>query len=31
VAAEINHPFQLPRGEFPLTDPEGYGLMVSHT
>lgn len=30
-AGEIQHPFYAPRGEFPVTDPDGYVLMVSHT
>jgi hypothetical protein len=30
-AGEISHPFYSPRGEFRLTDPDGYCLMVSHT
>jgi hypothetical protein len=27
----VDHPFWAPRGEFRLTDPDGYVLMVSHT
>lgn len=27
----ITHPFYAPRGEFRITDPDGYALMVSHT
>jgi len=28
---DIQHPFYAPRGEFRLTDPDGYTLMISHT
>lgn len=28
---EIQHPFYAPRGEFRLTDPDGYTLMIHHT
>ncbi len=28
---EIATPFWAPRGEFRITDPDGYGIMVSHT
>jgi len=28
---EVKFPFYAPRGEFQLTDPDGYRLMVSHT
>lgn len=27
----VRYPFYAPRGEFRLEDPDGYGLMVSHT
>ena len=27
----IQHPFYAPRGEFRLTDPDGYVLMITHT
>ena len=27
----ITHPFYAPRGEFRITDPDGYGLMITHT
>ena len=27
----VRHPFYAPRGEFRVTDPDGYALMVSHT
>ena len=27
----IQHPFYAPRGEFRVTDPDGYVLMVTHT
>jgi hypothetical protein len=30
-AGPIRHPFFSPRGEFEVTDPDGYVLMVSHT
>jgi hypothetical protein len=30
-AGPIEHPFWSPRGEFRITDPDGYVLMVSHT
>ena len=28
---EIQYPFYAPRGEFRVTDPDGYALMISHT
>jgi len=28
---EITYPFYAPRGEFRVTDPDGYALMVTHT
>jgi hypothetical protein len=28
---EIEYPFYNPRGEFRVTDPDGYVLMVAHT
>ena len=28
---EIQNPFYAPRGEFRVTDPDGYALMISHT
>jgi len=28
---EIQYPFYAPRGEFRLTDPDGYALMITHT
>lgn len=31
IAGEISRPFYSPRGEFRITDPDGYCLMVSHT
>ena len=30
-AGQIQHPFYAPRGEFRVTDPDGYVLMVTHT
>ena len=30
-AGPIQHPFYAPRGEFRVTDPDGYVLMVTHT
>lgn len=30
-AGEIRHPFYNPRGEFRVTDPDGYVLMITHT
>jgi catechol 2,3-dioxygenase-like lactoylglutathione lyase family enzyme len=30
-AGEIAFPFYAPRGEFRLTDPDGYVLMITHT
>jgi hypothetical protein len=30
-AGPITHPFFAPRGEFRVTDPDGYVLMVTHT
>lgn len=30
-AGPVAHPFFSPRGEFRVTDPDGYVLMVSHT
>jgi uncharacterized glyoxalase superfamily protein PhnB len=30
-AGPVQHPFYAPRGEFRVTDPDGYVLMVSHT
>jgi catechol 2,3-dioxygenase-like lactoylglutathione lyase family enzyme len=30
-AGPIQHPFYSPRGEFRVTDPDGYALLVSHT
>jgi hypothetical protein len=30
-AGEIQCPFYSPRGEFRITDPDGFALMVSHT
>jgi hypothetical protein len=30
-AGEIKYPFYAPRGEFALTDPDGYALMITHT
>ncbi len=30
-AGPIEHPFYAPRGEFRVTDPDGYVLMVTHT
>jgi catechol 2,3-dioxygenase-like lactoylglutathione lyase family enzyme len=31
AAGEITYPFYNPRGEFRVTDPDGYVLMVTHT
>ena len=30
-AGPIQHPFYSPRGEFRVTDPDGYALLISHT
>ena len=30
AVGEITYPFYSPRGEFRLTDPDGYALMISH-
>ena len=30
-ASEVTRPFYAPRGEFRVTDPDGYVLMVTHT
>jgi catechol 2,3-dioxygenase-like lactoylglutathione lyase family enzyme len=30
-AGPIQHPFYAPRGEFRVTDPDGYVLLVTHT
>ncbi|HEV7487830.1 MAG TPA: VOC family protein [Thermoanaerobaculia bacterium] len=30
-AGDINYPFFAPRGEFRVTDPDGYVLMITHT
>jgi catechol 2,3-dioxygenase-like lactoylglutathione lyase family enzyme len=30
-AGAIQHPFYNPRGEFRVTDPDGYVLMITHT
>jgi hypothetical protein len=30
-AGAIAYPFYAPRGEFPVTDPDNYALMISHT
>ena len=30
-AGPVQHPFWAPRGEFRVTDPDGYTLLVSHT
>jgi hypothetical protein len=30
-AGSIDYPFYAPRGEFRLTDPDGYVTMVTHT
>jgi hypothetical protein len=30
-AGPITRPFYAPRGEFRVTDPDGYALMVTHT
>lgn len=27
----LSYPFYCPKGEFPLTDPDGYCLMLTHT
>lgn len=29
--SEIRKPFYAPRGEFRIADPDGYGLMITHT
>jgi predicted enzyme related to lactoylglutathione lyase len=31
TGGDIQYPFYAPRGEFRLTDPDGYTLMVTHT
>ena len=31
AAGEIAYPFYAPRGEFRITDPDGYTLMITHT
>jgi hypothetical protein len=31
AAGEIAYPFYAPRGEFRVTDPDGYGVMITHT
>jgi catechol 2,3-dioxygenase-like lactoylglutathione lyase family enzyme len=31
AAGEIRHPFYAPRGEFRVTDPDGYVVMVTHS
>jgi catechol 2,3-dioxygenase-like lactoylglutathione lyase family enzyme len=31
VAGPIEYPFYAPRGEFRVTDPDGYVLMITHT
>ncbi|MGH8003458.1 MAG: VOC family protein [Limisphaerales bacterium] len=31
VVGEIEYPFYAPRGEFRVTDPDGYCLMITHT
>jgi catechol 2,3-dioxygenase-like lactoylglutathione lyase family enzyme len=28
---EVSHPFYNPKGEFRVTDPDGYVLMITHT
>jgi hypothetical protein len=30
-AGTVQYPFYAPRGEFRVTDPDGYALMVTHT
>jgi hypothetical protein len=30
-AGPVQHPFWAPRGEFRVTDPDGYALLISHT
>jgi len=30
-ASPITYPFYAPRGEFRVTDPDGYAVMVTHT
>jgi hypothetical protein len=30
-ASPITHPFYAPRGEFRVSDPDGYALMITHT
>lgn len=30
-AGPVTHPFYAPRGEFRVTDPDGYALMITHT
>ena len=29
--SEVTYPFYAPRGEFRVTDPDGYALMITHT
>jgi catechol 2,3-dioxygenase-like lactoylglutathione lyase family enzyme len=31
IVGPIQYPFYAPRGEFRLTDPDGYALMITHT
>ncbi len=31
AVGEITTPFYAPRGEFRVTDPDGYGFMITHT
>jgi hypothetical protein len=31
AVGEIAYPFYCPRGEFRVTDPDGYALMITHT
>jgi hypothetical protein len=30
-AGDVAYPFYAPRGEFRVTDPDGYALMITHT
>ncbi len=30
AVGELSYPFYCPRGEFPVTDPDGYCLMLTH-
>jgi hypothetical protein len=30
-AGDVSYPFYAPRGEFRVTDPDGYALMITHT